>query len=99
VPTAVLSPHDTAAPRRRRRVAEIGDCHFGGAPAWLVWLGRHLVKLVGFRNRASVLLQWMWSLATLDRSVRLITRDDLVWNTPPLAAPPRVERREAFRQA
>jgi len=41
----------------------------------------------------------MWSLATLDRSVRLITRDDLVWNTPPIAAPPRVDGRQAFRQA
>jgi NADH:ubiquinone reductase (H+-translocating) len=29
----------------------------------------------------------------------LITRDDLVWNTPPAAAPPRVERRQAFRRA
>jgi glycine/D-amino acid oxidase-like deaminating enzyme len=31
--------------------------------------------------------------------VRLITDDNLVWNTPPVAAPARVERRQAFRQA
>ena len=84
---------------RWRAVAEIGDYHFDGALAWLVWLAVHLVKLVGFRNRASTLLQWMWSLATRDRGVRLITNDELVWNTPPAAAPPRAERRQAFRQA
>ena len=85
---------------RWRAVAEIGDWHFDGTMAWFVWLMVHLLKLLGFRNRASVLLQWVWSLATLDRSVRLITRDDLVWDAPPASeAPRRVERRQAFRQA
>ena len=86
---------------RWRAVAEIGDWHFDGVLAWFVWLIVHLLKLVGFRNRASVLLQWMWSLATLDRGVRLITRDDLGYReTPPIAgAQRRVERRQAFRQA
>jgi len=99
LPTAMLSPRDTAAPRRRRGVAEIGDCHFDGAVARLVCLAVYPVELVGFGNRASALLQWMWSLATLDAGVRLITRDDLVCNALPIAAPPRVERRQAFRQA
>jgi NADH dehydrogenase len=33
---------------------------FGGFSAWLAWLGVHLISLIGFRNRAAVLLQWAW---------------------------------------
>jgi NADH dehydrogenase len=84
---------------RWRGVAEIGDWQFDGALAWLVWLTVHLMKLVGFRNRLSVLLQWLWVLATADRSVRLITRDDLVWDPQAADAPRRGERRTAVRQA
>jgi NADH dehydrogenase len=38
-----------------------------------MWLFVHLVFLIGFRNRASVLLQWSVSYMTYQRSVRLIT--------------------------
>jgi NADH dehydrogenase len=85
---------------RWRAVAEIGDWHFDGALAWFVWLAIHLRKLVGFRNRVSVLVQWLWSLTTLDRSVRLITRDDLVWDRDTPNDPPRFpERRGTLRPA
>jgi NADH dehydrogenase len=29
-----------------------------------MWLGLHLVELIGFRNRANVLLDWAWNYAT-----------------------------------
>ena len=32
----------------------------------------HLVQLMGFRNRLSVLLNWTWSYFTWDRGPRLI---------------------------
>jgi len=35
-------------------------------------LGLHLVMLIGFRNRASVLLNWSWNYLTYDRGARLI---------------------------
>src|SRR5690606_1926456 len=34
---------------------------FHGAPGWLAWLLLHLVMLVGFRNRISVLVSWAWN--------------------------------------
>jgi NADH dehydrogenase len=43
-----------------------------GFPAWVVWLFLHLLYLVGFRNRLSVLVSWGWSYLTWDRGPRLI---------------------------
>jgi NADH dehydrogenase len=62
---------------RRAAVAEIpipggGTLRLTGTPGWLAWLGLHLVYLIGFRNRASVLLNWGWNYLTWDRGPRLI---------------------------
>src|SRR5690606_28772313 len=43
-----------------------------GLPAWLLWLGVHVVKLVGFRNRVLVLVNWAWNYLSFRRAVRLI---------------------------
>lgn len=43
-----------------------------GALAWFVWLTVHLLFLVGYRNRASVLLNWVYNYVTYDRASRLI---------------------------
>ena len=39
---------------------------------WVAWLGLHLVMLIGFRNRANVLVNWAWNYLTYDRGARLI---------------------------
>ena len=49
-----------------------------GMPAWVAWLGLHLMYLVGRRNRASVLLNWAWNYITWDRGPRLILHADQV---------------------
>jgi NADH dehydrogenase len=58
------------------RGAAVGDL-FGwklsGRLAWLAWLGIHIAFLIGFRNRASVLLGWGYSYLTHRRGARLIT--------------------------
>ena len=54
-------------------VAEFGRFHFSGFSAWLMWLLIHLMKIVTFRNRLLVLVQWGWSYFSYDRSARLIT--------------------------
>jgi NADH dehydrogenase len=70
---------------RRAAVAELpGRIRLSGAPAWLAWLGLHLVFLVGKRNRLSVLLNWAWNYLTWDRGPRLILRP-----SPHAVAPPR----------
>jgi len=43
-----------------------------GVVAWLAWLFLHLLYLVGFRNRLSVLVSWSWSYLTWDRGPRLL---------------------------
>jgi NADH dehydrogenase len=46
---------------------------FTGFPAWVIWLSVHLFKLIGFRNRLVVLLNWAWDYLFFERVVRLIT--------------------------
>ncbi len=47
-----------------------------GWPGWIAWLGLHLVMLIGFRNRANVLVNWAWNYWTYDRGSRLIVTDE-----------------------
>ncbi|HXX70040.1 MAG TPA: NAD(P)/FAD-dependent oxidoreductase [Polyangiaceae bacterium] len=58
---------------RSAAVADFGRVKLSGAPAWIAWLGLHLLFLIGFRNRVLVLLQWAWSFVSYDRGARLIT--------------------------
>ena len=45
-----------------------------GSVAWVAWLVLHLWMLIGFRNRASVLVNWAWNYLTWDRGPRIILR-------------------------
>jgi NADH dehydrogenase len=58
---------------RNSAVADFGWWRVKGYPAWLMWLFLHVFKLIGFRNRLSVMTQWAFSYLTYQRSVRLIT--------------------------
>ncbi|HYN83240.1 MAG TPA: NAD(P)/FAD-dependent oxidoreductase [Gemmatimonadaceae bacterium] len=64
---------DLAVIGRSRAIADLGRIHFTGRPAWLFWLTLHIMYLVGFRNRLSVLLQWVYGYFTYQRGVRVIT--------------------------
>jgi NADH:ubiquinone reductase (H+-translocating) len=57
---------------RSRAIAKVRGLEFSGFPAWLVWLGVHLVFLIGLRNRISVFLQWVYSYFTYRRGARVI---------------------------
>jgi NADH dehydrogenase len=57
---------------RSHAIAEIGKLHLTGLAAWLAWLALHLFFLVGFRNRISVLLQWIYSYFSYKRGARII---------------------------
>ena len=58
---------------RSAAVAWIGKFKFSGLLAWLAWLFVHLIFLIGFRNRTSVLFNWAYSYFSYKRSARLIT--------------------------
>ncbi len=58
---------------RSAAVAKMGQFEFSGFPAWLAWLGVHLIFLIGFRNKLAVLVQWAYSYFTYKRGARIIT--------------------------
>ena len=43
-----------------------------GFIGWLAWIFVHIMVLVGFRSRLSVMSSWAWSYLTNDRASRLI---------------------------
>jgi NADH dehydrogenase len=57
---------------RNAAVAHVFGFAFRGLLAWLLWLGIHISWLIGFRNRALVLLNWGWNYVFYRRAVRLI---------------------------
>jgi len=62
---------------RHAAVAELpGRIRLSGVLAWFAWLGLHVIMLMGFRNRLSVLLNWAWNYVTWDRGPRLIFRPE-----------------------
>lgn len=59
---------------RNKAVVELPFIKMQGIFAWFVWMFVHLMALVGWRNRAVTLVNWMWSYFNYDRGVRLIIR-------------------------
>jgi NADH dehydrogenase len=45
---------------------------FHGWVGWVLWLGLHILYLMGFRNRASTLVNWSWNYLTYDRGARVL---------------------------
>jgi len=60
---------------RSAAVAKIGRLELTGFPAWLAWLFVHLLFLIGFDNKLTVLIQWAYSYFTYKRGARIITGD------------------------
>jgi NADH dehydrogenase len=58
---------------RARAVAQLRNLRFSGFVAWLAWVFVHLWYVVGFRNRISVFLNWIWSYVMTKHGTRLIT--------------------------
>jgi NADH dehydrogenase len=49
--------------------------HFGGFPAWLVWMSLHLVLILGVKNRFFVFINWLYNYITYDQNLRLIFKE------------------------
>jgi NADH dehydrogenase len=73
VPFHYFNKGDLATIGRHKAVAKIGWVELTGTIAWVTWLFVHIMYLVGFRNRVSVLMQWAYAYFTYQRGVRLIT--------------------------
>lgn len=59
---------------RNHAVVDLHKLHFSGWFAWITWMAVHLISLLGMRNKAVVLLNWIWSYFTFSSSLRLILR-------------------------
>lgn len=59
---------------RNHAVVDLHKLHFSGWFAWITWMAVHLMSLLGMRNKAVVLINWMWSYFTFSSSLRLILR-------------------------
>lgn len=57
---------------RNKAVADIAGMNFTGIFAWFMWMGVHLMSILGVKNKATTLLDWAWSYLTYDRSARII---------------------------
>jgi NADH dehydrogenase len=58
-------------------VASIGRLRFSGFFAWLLWLGVHLLYIIGFKHRVTTLLHWAVSFLGRGRSERVTTEQQV----------------------
>jgi NADH dehydrogenase len=49
--------------------------HFGGFLAWMIWMGLHLMLILGVKNRFFVFLNWLYNYVTYDQNLRLIFKE------------------------
>jgi NADH dehydrogenase len=60
---------------RNAAVARIWGLSFSGFIAWLIWVFLHIYRLIGFRNRLIVMINWAWDYFFYENQVKLITRE------------------------
>ncbi|MGW8314172.1 MAG: NAD(P)/FAD-dependent oxidoreductase [Bacteroidales bacterium] len=77
-PTQPFSYRDRGVMATIGRNRAVGDFPWGlrlsGFAGWFAWMVSHLIFLIGFRNKAVVLINWIWNYFTYDRGIRLIIR-------------------------
>ena len=49
--------------------------HFGGFVAWMIWMGLHLMLILGVKNRFFVFCNWLYNYFTYDQNLRLIFKE------------------------
>jgi NADH:quinone reductase (non-electrogenic) len=75
VPFQYKDPGLLATIGRNAAVARIWGLSLSGFIAWVIWVWLHIFRLIGFRNRLAVLINWAWDYVFYDNQVRLITRE------------------------
>ncbi|HEV7782497.1 MAG TPA: NAD(P)/FAD-dependent oxidoreductase [Chitinophagaceae bacterium] len=49
--------------------------HFKGFMAWMIWMGLHLMLILGVKNRFFVFSNWLYNYITYDQNLRLIFKE------------------------
>jgi NADH dehydrogenase len=57
---------------RAKAVVELGRLRISGFIAWICWAVLHIIKLISFRNRLKVLVEWMWYYVSFQPGARLL---------------------------
>jgi NADH:ubiquinone reductase (H+-translocating) len=57
---------------RAQAVAQFGSLHISGLLAWAIWCFVHIFFLIGLRNRARVMLEWIWYYVTFKPGAALL---------------------------
>ena len=57
---------------RNKAVADIAGMNLTGFVAWFLWMGVHLMSILGVKNKISTLVDWAWSYITYDKSNRTL---------------------------
>lgn len=78
---------------RNCAVVDMGKIHISGWTAWITWMAVHLVTLLGMRNKAVVLLNWIWSYWGFSTSLRMILRPS---ETPTLSVADKVNKMKDY---
>jgi NADH:quinone reductase (non-electrogenic) len=60
---------------RNAAVAHIWGFSFSGFVAWVIWVFLHIYRLIGFRNRILVFINWAWDYIFYENQIRLITKE------------------------
>jgi NADH dehydrogenase len=63
---------------RFHAVVSVKSLRLSGFLAWLMWLGVHIVYLVGFKNRVTTVLHWAISFVGRGRSERVVTEQQVL---------------------
>lgn len=82
MPFRYVDPGNMATVGRAAAIADFGFLRLSGHAGWLTWLFVHILFLIGYKNRLSVMLQWAVAYLTYQRSVRLITGDGVQAENP-----------------
>jgi NADH dehydrogenase len=69
---AYRDPGTLATIGRNRAVASVFGVRLAGRVAWLLWVVAHIAFLAGFRNRATVFVNWIYHYFTYDLGLRSI---------------------------
>ena len=59
-------------------IASIGKIHTAGIGAWLIWLGVHIMYMIGFKHRVTTLLHWAVSFVGTGRAERVVTEQQVI---------------------
>ncbi len=83
-PRTTFAYHDKgsmAAVSRLYALVKVGRLQLSGRIAWLLWLGVHLVYIVGFKNQLFTVFHWTVNLLSPERSERTTTAQQVVART------------------